>query len=101
MACDTYLLGRTTYQMLAPHWSALKNNEMGIADKLNSVQKVVVSSTLEKAEWNNSIIISKNVPEEIAKLKEQPGGNIVRGPTWLRPLGREAYARPGVNQSIR
>ena len=101
MACDTYLLGRTTYQMLAPHWSALKNNEMGIADKLNSVQKVVVSSTLEKAEWNNSIIINKNVAEEIAKLKEQPGGNIVRGPTWLRPLGREAYARPGVNQSIR
>jgi hypothetical protein len=33
-----------TYQMLAPHWSALKNNEMGVADKLNSMRKVVVSS---------------------------------------------------------
>jgi dihydrofolate reductase len=77
MACDTYLLGRTTYQMLAPHWSALKNNEMGIADKLNNVQKIVVSSTLEKAEWNNSIIINKNVPEEITKLKEQSGGDLL------------------------
>lgn len=77
MACDTYLLGRTTYEMLAPHWSALKNNEMGIADKLNSVQKVVVSTTLDKAEWNNSTIIRENVEEEIIKLKEQPGGDIL------------------------
>ncbi|HEX3553243.1 MAG TPA: hypothetical protein VIA62_08440 [Thermoanaerobaculia bacterium] len=64
MACDIYLLGRTTYQILAPHWSALKNNEMSIADKLNSVPKYVVSSTLDKAEWNNSTIIRENVVEE-------------------------------------
>ncbi|HEY3571318.1 MAG TPA: dihydrofolate reductase family protein [Thermoanaerobaculia bacterium] len=87
MACDIYLLGRVTYQMLAPHWSALKNNEMGIADKLNSVQKVVVSSTPERAEWNNSILIRKNVPEEITKLKEQPGGDIlIAGSAALVPI---------------
>jgi len=50
LACDVYLLGRTTYEMLAPFWSTQKNNEMGVADKLNSVSKVVVSSTLKKAE---------------------------------------------------
>ena len=60
--------------MLAPYWSALKNN--GTADKLNSVPKYVVSSTLKKAEWNNTTIIKKNVVEEITKLKQQPGQEI-------------------------
>jgi dihydrofolate reductase len=49
LACDAILLGRVTYEMLAPYWSALKNNEMGVADKLNSVPKYVVSSTLKKS----------------------------------------------------
>lgn len=74
---DAYLLGRTTFEMLAPHWSALTNNEMGVADKLNSMAKYVVSSTLEKAEWNNSTIIRNNVLEEIGKLKQQPGESIL------------------------
>lgn len=76
LTADTILLGRTTYEMLAPHWSALKNNEEGVADKLNSVCKYVVSSTLKKAKWNNSTIIKENVVEEITKLKRQPGSEI-------------------------
>jgi dihydrofolate reductase len=76
-ASDAYLLGRTTFEMLAPGWSALKNNEYGVADQLNSMAKYVVSSTLEKAEWNNSTIISTNVFEEISKLKQQPGQSIL------------------------
>ncbi len=74
---DAYLLGRTTFEMLAPGWSALKNNEEGIADKLNSMAKYVVSSTLEKAEWNNSTIIKANALQEISKLKQQLGQNIL------------------------
>ena len=62
--------------MLAPHWSALRNNEEGLADKLNSVSKYVVSSTLKKAEWDNSTIIKERVVEEIAKLKQQAGQEI-------------------------
>jgi dihydrofolate reductase len=77
LACDVYLLGRTTYEMLAPYWSSLKNNEMGVADKLNSVAKYVVSSTLEKADWHNSTIIKENVVAEITRLKEQPGQEIL------------------------
>jgi len=79
LACDVYLLGRTTYEMLAPYWSSLKNNEWGVADKLNSVSKYVVSSTLEKAEWNNSTIIkdAQRVVAEITRLKEQPGQEIL------------------------
>ena len=77
LACDALLLGRATYEMLAPYWSALRNNEMGIADKLNSVSKYVASSTLKKAEWNNSTIIKESVAEEITKLKQQPGQDIL------------------------
>ncbi len=73
---DAILFGRTTYEMLASYWSSLKNNEMGIAAKLNSTAKYVVSSTLKKADWNNTTIIHNNVAEEIAKLKQQSGGDI-------------------------
>jgi|GEM_PF-40067 len=74
---DAYLLGRTTFEMLAPGWSALKKNEMGVADKLNSMAKYVVSSSLEKAEWNNSTLINANVLEGVSQLKRQPGQNIL------------------------
>ncbi|MDB5086645.1 MAG: dihydrofolate reductase [Mucilaginibacter sp.] len=75
--CDAILFGRKTYEMLAPYWSAMKNNEDGVADKLNSVPKYVVSSTLEKVGWNNSTIIKKNIAAEIGKLKQQPGNEIM------------------------
>jgi dihydrofolate reductase len=74
--CDAIMFGRKTYEMLAPYWSAQKNNEMGVADKLNNAPKYVVSTTLEDAEWNNSAVISDNLVEEITKLKAQPGREI-------------------------
>jgi dihydrofolate reductase len=76
LASDAILLGRVTYEMLAAYWPTLRNNEYGIADRLNSVPKYVVSSTLKKAEWNNSTIIKENVVEKITKLKQQPGQGI-------------------------
>ena len=77
LASDALLLGRVTYEMLAAYWPTLRNNEMGIADRLNSAPKYVVSSTLEKAKWNNSTIIQENAVEEITKLKQQPGQDIL------------------------
>jgi dihydrofolate reductase len=71
------LVGRVTYEMLASYWPSKKNNEDGIADKLNSMPKHVVSSTLEKADWNPSTIIKENVAGEIAKLKKEPGDPIL------------------------
>ena len=76
-ASDAMLYGRTTYEMLAPYWSKFKHNEMGIAEKLNSVPKFVVSSSLKSADWNNSTIIRNNVVEEISRLKNQPGQQIL------------------------
>jgi len=77
LGADAFLYGRTTYEMLAPYWSALKNNEMGIADKLNNTPKYVVSTTLKKAGWNNSTIIGRNVIEEVKKLKTEEGSYIL------------------------
>jgi dihydrofolate reductase len=77
LTSDAFLVGRVTYEMLAGYWPNQKNNEMGVADRLNSAPKYVVSSTLKKAEWNNSTIINEDVVEEITKLKQQPGQDIL------------------------
>jgi dihydrofolate reductase len=71
---DGTLLGRVTYEMFAGYWPSQTHNEFGIADKLNSEPKYVVSSTLQEAVWQNTTLIKENVVEEITKLKQQPGG---------------------------
>jgi dihydrofolate reductase len=76
MASDALLLGRVTYQGFAAAWPSQKD-EGGFADKMNNMNKYVVSTTLDKAEWNNSHLIKSNVAEEISKLKQQPGENIL------------------------
>jgi dihydrofolate reductase len=70
LGSEALLLGRTTYEMLSSYWPNLKNNEMGVAAKLNSMRKYVVSTTLKKASWENSTIV---LLEDIEKLKQQPG----------------------------
>ena len=75
-ASGTLLLGRKTYEIFSSFWPTQKKNEFGIADKLNSTPKIVVSTTLKKADWNNSTIISKNIVEEISTLKKQEGSFI-------------------------
>ena len=86
--CGIMLYGRTTYEMLYPYWSSFKDNAMGVADKLNKSQKYVVSSSLKKANWENTIILNKDFLEEVARLKKQDGGYIlVQGSSSLmKPL---------------
>ena len=76
-AADTLVFGRTTYEMLAPYWSVQQNNEMGVAARLNSLPKYVVSATLKQADWTNSTIIKANVTDAIAELKQQPGQDLL------------------------
>jgi dihydrofolate reductase len=75
-ASDAHLLGKVTYQEFAAAWPSRKD-DTGFADAMNHYPKYVVSTTLEKAEWNNSTILKTNVAEEIRKLKEQTGKNIL------------------------
>jgi len=73
---DTLLLGRVTYQGFAAAWPS-RTDEQGFADRMNGLPKFVVSTTLEKVEWNNSRLIKENIPEEVFRLKQQPGQNIL------------------------
>jgi dihydrofolate reductase len=90
-ASEALLLGRVTYEIFAAYWPSQTNDEFGIADKLNSERKFVVSSTLEKAEWNDSTLIRGNVAEEIRKLKQQPGEDIriIGSATLVQSLMKE------------
>jgi len=82
--CDVMLYGRKTYEMLFPYWSQFKNNEMRVAEKLNSVKKYVVSTTLHEAGWENTTIVGNDIVHEIGDLKKQDGGNIlVQGSAML------------------
>jgi dihydrofolate reductase len=65
------LLGRKTYEIFAGYWPKAKDNPF--ADKLNKAKKYVVSKTLKKLDWENSILVTGNVPEEIRKLKKEDG----------------------------
>jgi dihydrofolate reductase len=66
------LLGRKTYQEFAGFWpNATEMQEM--ADLLNNKPKLVASNTLERAEWQNSTIVSGDVMAKLAELKQQPG----------------------------
>jgi dihydrofolate reductase len=75
-ASDALLLGRKTYEIFAPYWPKAKD-VVGFADKMNNMSKHVVSTSLKKVDWNNSRLIKSNVPEEVRKLKQQPGKDIL------------------------
>jgi dihydrofolate reductase len=75
-AIDALLLGRVTYQGFAAAWPG-RTDEQGYADRMNSLPKFVATTTVDKAEWNNSHLIKENVAEEVAKLKQQPGQDIL------------------------
>ncbi|HQX15953.1 MAG TPA: dihydrofolate reductase family protein [Anaerolineales bacterium] len=75
MASDALLLGRVTYEGFAAAWPT-RTDDAGFADRFNSMPKYVVSTTLTKAEWNNTTIISSNILDEIKKLKQQSGQDI-------------------------
>lgn len=76
LASDALLMGRVTYQIHAAAWPSMTDEE-GFADRMNSLPKYVVSSTLEHVEWNNSRLIRGNIPEEVKKLKQEIQRNIL------------------------
>ena len=73
---DALLLGRVTYEGFAAAWPSM-TDEVGFAEKMNGMPKFVVSTTLDQLEWNNSTLIQGNLAEEVAKLKQRPGGDIL------------------------
>src|SRR5260221_11782266 len=74
LACDAMLMGRTTYEGFAAIWPRRTDPW---ADRINAMPKYVFSSTLEKAEWNNTIIVRGDVVAEVTKLKQQEGRDLL------------------------
>jgi dihydrofolate reductase len=72
---DTILFGRTTYEHMAAYWPSAPKDE--IAEKMNSLNKVVFSRTLDKPQWNNSRLFKGDPAAEVEKLKQQPGKDMV------------------------
>jgi dihydrofolate reductase len=75
---DTILFGRITYELMVNYWpteTAIKNDPV-IAGKMNTIDKIVFSKTLDNPEWNNTRLITKNIAYEVLKLKRQPGKDI-------------------------
>jgi dihydrofolate reductase len=83
---DAVLLGRVTYQEWADYWPT--STDEPFASHINTVPKYVVSTTLDRVEWQNSTLIEGDLAEAIARLKQQPGKNIgVAGsPTLVQSL---------------
>lgn len=76
MEADAQLLGRKTYEGFAAAWPSRKD-DVGFADRMNSMPKYVVSNTLQQATWNNTTILRGDIVEAIRKLKQQPGRDIL------------------------
>jgi dihydrofolate reductase len=98
-SADTFLYGRKTYQLMVPYWPDIAKDTSGdqeadyeYALAFEAVDKIVVlSRTLDKAEGKNTRIVRDNLQEEVLKLKQEPGKNILTGgvdiPSQLVELG--------------
>jgi dihydrofolate reductase len=71
-----FLLGRKTYEIFAGSWPKSTDPADEIATALNTRPKFVASRTLDRVDWNNSILLKGEVAGEVAKLKAQEGGEI-------------------------
>ena len=71
---DVILLGRKSYELFFAYWPSSKDS---IAPAMNSLQKVVFSTTLEKAHWNNTTIIKENIDGEVNGLKKSAQKDLV------------------------
>jgi dihydrofolate reductase len=72
---EVLLFGRVTYEMMASYWpteTAITSDPI-IAEKMNSKAKIVFSTTLEKADWNNTQLIKENIIKETSRLKQKTG----------------------------
>jgi dihydrofolate reductase len=74
LGAEALLLGRRSYEWLAARWPSRRGE---LADRLNSLPKYVVSSTLEHPDWNNSTILKGDVVDEVSKLKQELDGEVV------------------------
>jgi len=74
LGTSALLLGRRSYQWFAARWPSRRGE---LADRINTMPKYVVSSTLEDADWTNSTVLTGDVVDEVSRLKKELNGDIV------------------------
>jgi dihydrofolate reductase len=74
LGAEAWLLGRRSYEFFGIRWQPRSGE---LADRLNSMPKYVVSSTLVEPDWNNTTVLEGDVVEEVTKLKRELDGEIV------------------------
>jgi len=74
LGTEALLLGRRSYEWMAGRWPTRGGD---LADRLNSMPKYVVSSTLEDPDWNNTTVLKGDVVEEVSKLKREVERDVV------------------------
>ncbi len=75
---DTLFLGRVTYKIFESYWPyPTKEEDMEMSKKINNINKIVFSKTLNSVEWKNSTLVNDINHEEIIKMKKQPGRNML------------------------
>ncbi len=80
---DAAMFGRISYEMINGYWPTAKDlpdaskGTVEYSNWYNSAQKIVVSTTMKDEGLEDTIVISKNVADEVRKIKEQPGKDIV------------------------
>src|SRR5262245_23943878 len=74
MNAEAQLFGRRTYEFLAARWPS---REGQLADRLNTMPKYVVSSTLEDPEWDNSTVLEGDAAQQVSRLKDELDGEIL------------------------
>ena len=79
---DALLLGRTSYELMSEYWSSASGE---VADLVNATPKVVFSRTLKRAAWSNTQFVKADPASEVARLKRQPGRDLLL-------LGRSALS---------
>jgi dihydrofolate reductase len=75
-SCDAVLMGRRTYDVFAPVWPTRSGDPY--SDRINTMPKYVVSTTLEDPQWANTRVIDGGVAERVGDLKTSSSGNIVQ-----------------------
>ena len=73
-AADMMLMGRLTYESYNGAWP---HREGAYPDKINAIRKYVASTTMDKAEWHNTTVISHDLVDEVRRLKAEDGGDIL------------------------
>jgi dihydrofolate reductase len=93
LGAEAWLLGRRSYEFFGMRWRPRSGE---LADRLNSMPKYVVSSTLDRPDWNNSTVLAGDVVTEVSKLKQELDGEIVVPASYQ--LGRTLMAHDLVDE---